>query len=286
MPKAIFTIGISSSGKSTWAFAHEKHGYKVLDSDLLRLELYGDETDQRDPHKVFDLMYKRGREYLEAGYDTIFCSTNLNMRYRIHAINMLRSVPNISFHAVIFNTPLDICRMNNELRENRHAPDWLFEKQIKQFQPPVKNEGWDEIEIVTPVSYDKDRVSKCVWRDVKCMYSQHNPHHTLSLYDHMLKCGQKVGSNEIIMVGTAVVHDIGKPYTRTYDEKNIAHYYGHENYGAYLCMNIGMPLEVIQLVAYHMLPYDSHAIPTWRKRLGDELWNKILVLHEADEAAK
>ena len=42
MPEAIFTIGLAASGKTTWA--HQQKGYIVLDSDQLRLELWGSET--------------------------------------------------------------------------------------------------------------------------------------------------------------------------------------------------------------------------------------------------
>ena len=51
-------------------------------------------------------------------------------------------------------------------------------------------------------------------------------------------------------------------------------------------MNMRYNLEVIQLVNYHMLPFNINAISTWKKRLGDDLWNKIMILHEADLAAK
>jgi hypothetical protein len=48
-------------------------------------------------------------------------------------------------------------------------------------------------------------------------------------------------------------------------------------------MNMKLPIEVIQLVCYHMRPYDSNSIIVWKKRLGEDLWKKILILHDADE---
>lgn len=291
MSEAIFTIGISACGKTTWA--HQQKGYIVLDSDQLRLELYGSETDQRDPHKVFDLMYKRGREYLLTGKSVIFCATNLSMKYRMHAIHQLSNISNIKFRAVIFNVPVNICRENNKKRA-RQVPDWLFERQIKQFQCPVMTEGFDRIEIITPFHYDRIEFSHSMWNDVRAAGSQDNPHHTLTLYDHLQACLDRLNLSKLPindentrnLCNAAALHDVGKAYTRSYDESGIAHYYSHEAYGAYLAMNMRCQLKVIQLVNYHMLPFNTSAIPTWKKRLGDDLWNKIMILHEADLAAK
>lgn len=291
MPEAIFCIGIAASGKTTWA--HQQKGYIVLDSDQLRLELWGSETDQRDPHKVFDLMYKRGREQLLNGNSVIFCSTNLSMKYRMHAIRQLSNIPNIKFRAVIFNVPVNICRENNKKRA-RQVPDWLFERQIKQFQCPTVTEGFDSIEIITPFEYNQIEFAHSMWDDVRAAGSQDNPHHTLTLYDHLQACINKLNlsklpiddENSKNLCVAAALHDIGKAYTRSYDENGIAHYYSHEAYGAYLTMNMHCRLEIIQLVNYHMLPFNTSAILTWKKRLGDDLWNKIMILHEADLAAK
>lgn len=291
MPEAIFCVGIAASGKTTWA--HQQKDYIVLDSDQLRLELWGSETDQRDPNKVFDLMYKRGRAYLLEGKSVIFCSTNLSMKYRMHAIHQFSNIPNITFKAVIFNVPVNICRENNKKRA-RQVPDWLFERQVKQFQCPVMTEGFNSIEIITPFHYNQIEFSHSMWDDVRAAGSQDNPHHTLTLYDHLQACVDRLnlsklpiddeGSKNLCIA--AALHDVGKAYTRSYDENEIAHYYSHEAYSAYLAMNMRCQLEVIQLVNYHMLPFNTSAIPTWKKRLGDDLWNKIMILHEADLAAK
>lgn len=290
MPEAIFCIGIAASGKTTWA--HQQKGYIVLDSDQLRLKLWGSEINQRDPHKVFDLMYKRGREQLLAGNSVIFCSTNLSMKYRMHAIHQLANIPDIIFKAVIFNTPVDICRENNKKRA-RQVPDWLFERQVKQFQCPVMTEGFDNIEIITPFYYNRVEFSHSMWNDVRAIGSQDNPHHTLTLYDHLQACIDKLNlskaSNDeesMSLCFAAGLHDVGKAYTRSYDENGVAHYYNHEAVSAYVAMNMNCQLEIIQLINYHMLPFNVSAISTWKKRLGNDLWNKIMILHEADLAAK
>ena len=288
MLEFILTIGISASGKSSWA--NQQKEYITLDSDKIRGELYnGDETDQQNPDRVFNLMYRRTVEALSRGQSVVYCATNLNMRHRIHTLKQIkRCFPDVKCRAVVFNTPLSICKEWNKKRE-RQVPDWLFERQMKSFQMPVYNEGWDVIEIITPAEYDVKKFAEDMWNDVRAAGSQDNPHHTLSLYDHLLDCINKVNidglsyGEQVNMYAAAGIHDIGKAYTRSYDENKIAHYYSHDSYGAFLAMNMKLPIEVIQLVCYHMRPYDANASSVWEKRLGAELWKKILILHDADE---
>ena len=290
MVEAIFTIGISGSGKTTWA--RNQEGYMVLDSDQIRYEIYGDASCQDNPAKVFEIMYQRGRGLLRANQSVIFCSTNLSMKNRINAIRQLQNAnPETTFRAVVLNVPLNICLSQNVARD-RIVPEYVLRRQMAQFQMPVAAEGWDKIEIITPRKYDRVKFCRGVWKDVDAAGNQENPHHTLVLRDHLIKTIENLNithmsdENKISMIEAAAVHDIGKCYTRSYDDLHVAHYYGHDNYGAYISMNMGMPFEVIQLVNYHMLPFNKQGISTWQARLGEELWNKIMILHDADTRAK
>lgn len=290
MPEFVMTVGISGSGKSHWCY--EQHNITtdiVADSDEIRRELWDDANDQQNPDKVFSEMFTRTKFALSHNINIFYCATNLSMRYRIHILNQIkRRFPDVKCRVVVFNTPLFICKEWNKKRE-RQVPDWLFERQIKQFQMPVYNEGWDVIEIITPAEYDVKKFAENMWNDVRAAGSQDNPHHALTLFDHLIDCINKINvdglsyNEQVNMLAAAGVHDIGKTYTRSYDNNGVAHYYSHDNYGAFLAMNMGLPIEVIQLVCYHMKPYDTNAAPTWEKRLGEDLWKKILILHDADE---
>lgn len=290
MPEFIMTVGISGSGKSRWCYnQHNIATDIVADSDEIRRELWDDANDQQNPDKVFSEMFARTKSALSHNINVYYCATNLNMRYRIHTLNQIkRRFPDVKCRVVVFNTPLFICKEWNKKRE-RQVPDWLFERQMKTFQMPVYNEGWDVIEIITPAEYDVKKFIENIWNDVRAAGSQDNPHHTLSLYNHLLDCINKINitglsfNEQINMYSAAGIHDIGKAYTRSYDDNGVAHYYSHDSYGAFLAMNMRLPIEVIQLVCYHMKPYDTKGAPTWEKRLGEELWKKILILHNADE---
>ena len=290
----VMTIGLSGSGKTTWAHTYKLHNLPctLLDSDTIRGELYGDENCQDNPAKVFDLMYRRTCEALSRGESVCYCATNLSMKRRIHLLKQLRArFPETYFRCVVFNTPISVCKEWNNNRK-RKVPEYVIDKQVRAFQFPVENEGWDKIGIVSPAIYETIRFSKQVWKDVDNAGNQDNPHHTLTLREHLTETIRKLNLSQMSdddaenLIIAAGMHDIGKAYTRSYDDDGIAHYFGHDMYGAYIAMNMGASMETVRLVNYHMLPFNEQGIVIWRQRLGEELWNKIMILHAADVKAK
>ena len=292
MVEFILTVAVSGAGKTTWAHQHDDT-HLVVDSDEMRLRLFGDESFQGDNARVFNEMLTITRNALRAGQSVIYAATNLVSKRRINLLKELRrEFPNVKYKCVVFNTPIEICRERNSKR-SRVVPAFVIDKQVKQFQMPFYNEGWDEIEIIKTTDYDANALAEKIWEDARAAGSQDNPHHTLTLYEHLQKAIERVDLNkcrndmeQTHMLMAAGLHDIGKAYTRVYDDSGVAHYYSHENLSAYLSMNMGAPIEVIWLVNYHMYPYNPQAIPAWKNRLGEELWEKIMILHNADEDAR
>lgn len=134
-------------------------------------------------------------------------------------------------------------------------------------------------------------------------FSQDNVHHTLSLGDHQIAACDflyRNGVSDKVLLNATLFHDIGKLTTKVYTDYsgNVtedAHYYGHMNTGAYDSLFLAHGnfteqerIERALLIQYHMQPYfnktesDNHK---WEQKLGKELWDKILILHEADERA-
>lgn len=291
MVEFILTVAPSGAGKTTWAHQHDDT-HLVIDSDEQRKRLFNDESFQGDNALVFNEMLTITRNALRAGQPVIYVATNLASKRRINLLKGLRrEFPNVKYKCVVFNTPIEICRERNSKR-SRAVPAFVIDKQVKQFQMPFNNEGWDEIEIIKTADYNVKTLTEKVWEDVRNFGSQNNPHHTLTLYEHLQKAIECVDlrkcKNDIEqahMLMAAALHDIGKAYTRVYDDNGVAHYYSHENLSAYLSMNMCAPIEVIWLVNYHMYPYNPHAASAWKNRLGEELWEKILILNNADKAA-
>lgn len=95
----------------------------------------------------------------------------------------------------------------------------------------------------------------------------------------------------------ALLHDIGKPFVKDFHDANgnptlEAHYYNHEHVSAYLAaqytFSYNNSKHISELVRWHMLPFfvkEPKTEDKYRRMLGDELYNEVLLLHEADLAA-
>lgn len=285
------TVGISGSGKTSWCHKNCGENGIVLSSDAIRAELYGDETDQRNPNKIFDIMLERTFAALEENKDVWYDATNITMKYRINTIRHIKShYPETVINCIVFNVPISICKEWNSKRE-RNVPNYVIDRQIASFQFPCENEGFNSITVVNPYNYDAEEFSHDIWMKVKKFGDQKNPHHNLSLYEHSLKCAREVDisnlskTNQTNLIIACTAHDIGKINTQTIDEKGIAHYYNHAATGAYLALNMGLPYEVVQLINYHMFPYNKNSIDTWAERIGDKMWDLVMRLHNADRRA-
>lgn len=78
----ILTIGISGSGKSTWANLADIPDKEIVCPDLIRKELTGNVSDQSANQEVFRIVDKRIRHALENGKTVILDATNVNTKFR------------------------------------------------------------------------------------------------------------------------------------------------------------------------------------------------------------
>ena len=289
----IMLVGISGSGKSTYAENLCKNNafgrdMVIVSSDGVRKELYGDESIQREHNKVFSICHGRILESLNEGKVVIFDATNLQYKNRK---TILDKIPNgVKKHCIVFATPSEIAKENN-LKRERNVPEEVIDRQLRTFEVPVKAESFDTIEIIRhfePVDLHK------IYFQTN-FFNQENSHHSLTLGEHLIAAARYLaGKCDYRIVRAAALHDIGKLYTKTFytmkgEKTEDAHYYGHPNIGAYvfLCSEHS-DIDTAALICYHMQPFFSaseRSQEKWKKRLGPELWNDILLLHEADLAA-
>lgn len=286
MTKFIMLVGLPAVGKDTWAREYkEEHPEVVIhSSDDIREELYGDAAHQGSPVKVFELMRSRTIQDLRAGKDVIYNATNIKYKDRKSIMSQVLKVTDATCYCKIFVAPVEVCKERNAARE-RVVPDFVYDRMLQSFQVPFYNEGFTKIEIIH--TWDGNQVDYMVdiTKKVQSFGDQKNPHHTLSLWDHCQECG-RLASEKGYNFLTATLHDFGKIYTQTFDEKGIAHYYGHESVGAYLSLCFGFPRGTAEEVCYHMMPYDyKGGKEAWRERLGETLWRKLEHLHECDVEA-
>lgn len=287
MPNFIMLVGLPAVGKDTWAREYiKKHPYIVIhSSDDIREELYGDASHQGSPIKVFELMRSRTLRDLRAGKDVIYNATNIKYKDRKSILSQLKKIDNLTCYCKIFVAPVEVCKERNAKRD-RVVPDFVYDRMLKSFQVSFYEEGFASIEIIKTWDGSDLEYMKEIVKKVKAFGDQKNPHHTLSLWDHCQECGRLASKNGYEALTAAAAHDYGKIYTQTFDEEGIAHYYGHENWSAYLALCFGFPLEVATIINYHMMCYGyKGGEEVWRERLGEYLWKKLEQIHECDVGA-
>lgn len=303
-------VGLSGSGKSTWAEANkEKLDFVIHSSDSIRAEL-GDVNDQSKNELVFNILHKRIKDDLLSGKNVCYDATNLTRKIRINFLRQIQHIPCEKI-CVLFATPFEVCLAQNFARD-RQVPESVITRMVKNFQTPSKHEGWNDIQIVwydyknMPwLKYDfHDDVEN--WRSVY----HDNPHHSLSIGGHMSAAYSNIyGKTDSFLLETACyMHDCGKVATKGYidshgDPSTVAHFYNHENYGSYLSLfylkNLFTTdhmklsddeiLYVSLFINLHMRPFaweqSEKAKEKDRRLFGDEIIHQLEILHECDVAA-
>jgi putative nucleotidyltransferase with HDIG domain len=70
-------------------------------------------------------------------------------------------------------------------------------------------------------------------------FNQNNPYHDFDLWKHTLNVVQNTPQNQLDLRWAALLHDIAKPYTKTYDiNTKTSHFYYHQDMGAELVAEI------------------------------------------------
>lgn len=299
MTEFIMLVGLPASGKSTYAEELREKGYHVHSSDAIREELTGNVNSQDKNTDVFDTMHKRVKDDLSNGVSCVYDATNMSMKRRKAFLDSIKKYDCYK-ECVLFVVPIEICKERNNNRD-RQVPDFVFDKMLRQFDVPMKYEGWDEIKVIANEECD---YKKLLQQTVN--FDQHNSHHKLSLFDHMFRsfrCLNLNDSKNVSYIAVALYHhDIGKLITKSFinskgEETDEAHYYGHEHAGAYLFLsgfvlhkiNTNDLLYIASLINWHMRPFtwdqSEKARQRDKKLIGEEMYNDITMLHEADMAA-
>lgn len=304
-----FMVGIAGSGKSTRAKQilqeHLDAGKEcvLLSSDALREELLGDASDQSNNALIFETMRKRLKENIYQR-DVILDATNVTRKDRATFFSCLNQdkVEWINIVAVVMTTPYEKCKEWNLCRE-RSVPEYVQEKQLRRFQIPFFEEGFDEILLETDQyenSYDADDrlVSRSYRMDEDACketnwatdddplfkemrgFDQKTQWHMYTLGTHCKAVADLIKydrPNDRVLYRAALLHDYGKMFTqmpKPSDPKQMC-YYNHENVGTYKLLTeklnlIGLDneddlLRFLFLVNYHMEPFKWHQEKTFRK---------------------
>lgn len=303
-PNLIIMIGISSSGKSTIAKQiAEKENFVIVSSDAIRGEICsGGVSDQSKNEEVFQIFHKRIRENLLKGNDVIADATNITMRSRRAIFNAVKGIDCYKIGYLVVKS-IEDCIKDNKNDDRVAVPDEVIYKQVKKFQIPFYEEGFNEIIIK---DLNKDNAEPFLVNDMfrhlqMSKFDQKNPYHNQTLEEHCDFVTEKFYKYHYpnYYNFAARQHDIGKMYVQTFDESGIAHYYGHEGYGTYLLLtdynNIFSEtfftkdeiLEILFLINYHMLPMNWNTDKSkekWRKIFGDYKYQLLIDFNRCDKA--
>lgn len=286
-------VGLSGSGKSSVAkeIAENNSNTIIVSLDNIGEELTGDYGNQENNEKVFKVFHKRIREALENNTNVIADATNITIRSRRAIIENIKGIECRKI-AYLIPRPFDQCKLDN-LNRQHPVPEEVLDGQLRKFQIPFYEEGWDLIK-----RRDLLRDGEITIPDISLKmenFDQKNPHHTMSLLEHSDYTYKLFADKEYPMsfqLG-AVLHDVGKLYCQTFDEFGTAHYIDHDSIGSYLVLTSldGFYyydiLDACFLINYHMMPFNwttEKSKERWKKRFGEYKYQMLLDFHECDKA--
>lgn len=295
-------VGLSASGKSSIAEGLAKfHNADLVSSDAIRGELSFVEDQSRN-EEVFNIFHKRIRDGLNAGRSVVCDATNLTMKSRRQIIDIAKHIPNVEIVCVLMATPWETC-VERDKERSRSVGAEVLRKQIMKFQIPFYEEGFDDIVVVRTMPQDYDTGG---WlgniRERMENFDQKNPHHEHLLGEHCDRVFYKFSEIEAYLKYShgALFHDMGKLKTQTIDDKGVAHYYNHENVGAYDYFIYkfysndyvakryrDIMLNDVFLINYHMMPFTwkmNKTINKYKKIFGEEKTEMLIYFNELDRS--
>ena len=290
-PKFYMLVGLSGSGKSSYNFEEE---VVKISSDALRAELFGDENDQTHNTEVFNELHKRVILNLKNGKNVVYDATNLSRRRRVAFLKTIAHIPCKTI-CVVFKTPYEVCVKRDSLRPRKVGVSVIF-KQLKQFQIPQYDEGWDLIDF-TYLPTDK-AVDPFVLVELSKLVEHDNPHHLETIGQHIQMTYDKLCkmTKDKKLRFAGLFHDLGKVFTKYFhnirgEKTDIAHYYFHENVSVYLYLTsylfypTEVGLKIAWLIENHMRPYYS-GYEKWKSTQNPEWVKDLEILHLADQEAR
>lgn len=318
-PKLFFMCGIPGAGKSTWLENHEDElDFVIHSSDAIREE-FGDVNDQSKNNDVFSILHRRVKEDLLNRKNVAYDSTGLKRKNRLHFLKEIEHIPCEKI-CMLFATPIEICKKNNANRE-RKVPEEVIDRMVKSFEVPCYcAEKWDKIQIVW-WDWKKDGMEFDFYKDLESWrsISHNNPHHRLSIGDHMIEASNHYSSmceyyedwntEDRLLSMAILMHDCGKLFCREFKDSKgnpceHAHYYEHHNAGSLISLFYLKDLFedesmrftddeilhislLINLHMRHFLAYKNSdkAREKDRRLFGDEILAELDVLRECDLAS-
>lgn len=140
--------GCSGSGKSTIAnmMVDLNDNWRLVSTDNIRAELFGDAGDQQQGNLVFSTAYDRIGDFLTDPNinGVVFDATNLTPRSRSEIFRRFGNFNDVEISAVNVICDLEDCLLRQSYRD-RKVPEEVIRSQYNKFKPATLAEGFSKI---------------------------------------------------------------------------------------------------------------------------------------------
>lgn len=285
-PTLYMLVGLPGSGKSTLCEKRvQDFGGKIVSSDAIRAELYGDAQIQGNPDEVFWKMRTKAVEWLNKGNDVYYDATNMTRKDRSE---MLKICPAECIKTcIVVWEPIEVCIARAGAREERPVGTDVIDRMVRRFQFPYYDEGFDIITIKRCDGFDINKYAYGIEKDMNIPHD--NPHHKLNILAHCKSAAELAASKvyDWSIYRALLYHDCGKPYTKSFtgthgNPTEIAHYYAHQNVSAWIACGLYHDVLALWLISNHMEPFFN---TKYYQKLPEYLKDSIDKLHECDLGA-
>lgn len=156
MKRIILMIGVPGSGKTTLAQKIAEKGWKYINADSIRLELYGNAAEQGDKEQVFTLFFTRLEELMMEGVDVIIDNTNLNPKQRKPILERCEKFGYSDIQLWLLDIPLELCLERNRSRDRIVPEDIVSNMYVELYKSgrPKRTEG--KVVVIRPSKDGKD----------------------------------------------------------------------------------------------------------------------------------
>ncbi|MBM7703454.1 AAA family ATPase [Metabacillus iocasae] len=321
----IMLIGLPGSGKSTFAVTlAEVHNAIILSSDAIREELFQKMDHQEDNNLIFETMNKRANHLIGNGENVIYDATNVGRKKRRHLIqHVIKANEKIAYYV---NEHISTTKVRNAQRNRKVGEFVIerMYKSLQvpvlnegwhkiRFTTPTFTSVVDSRNILEKLmlgEVDHDTLFTELARiipDFQGIYDlpQDSSYHSFSVSRHTYYVYEKVKEDtkneDMILLWTALFHDLGKAFCKSFcnykgEKTRYANFIGHEHVSAQLAAYWLFALgydeafikDVVTLVQFHMVPTQASEkkLKEVEWLIGSSLFQKLMLLHEADMQAK
>jgi predicted kinase len=135
----VLLIGISGSGKSTFARRHFAPT-EVLSSDAFRAMIVDDENDQSVSVEAFEALYVIARQRLAHRRLTVVDATNVQPKARQSLLRIAKEHDVLAV-AIVFDVPESVAQARNAVRTDRDLPDHVVPRQRRELHRGLRGLG-------------------------------------------------------------------------------------------------------------------------------------------------